>query len=150
MMNVLVIGCNRLLKIKLTSLTAWSFVLLINLMSCPKLLMSFGTQLSYLFSLMILPLFECMILPATVLGVIIPGHFLSRPCALILRTSSNFLQFLSRLPGNIVFGKPSLTFVLMALFLAVMTETQKNGLKLWIVMFTCYCAMFLGYARIMV
>lgn len=185
MMNVLVIGCNRLLKIKLTSLTAWSFVLLINLMSCPKLLLSFGTQLSYLltlaiilqqdenqiaaslkinllslpiilyqtyqwnlftclFSLMILPLFECMILPATVLGVIIPGHFLSRPCALILRTSSNFLQFLSRLPGNIVFGKPSLTFVLMALFLAVMTETQKNGLKLWIVMFTCYCAMFLA------
>lgn len=32
----------------------------------------------------------------------------------------------------------------MALFLAVMTETQKNGLKLWIVMFTCYCAMFLA------
>ena len=54
------------------------------------------------------------------------------------------MQFLSRLPGNIVFGKPSLTFVLMALFLAVMTETQKNGLKLWIVMFTCYCAMFLA------
>lgn len=54
MMNVLVIGCNRLLKIKLTSLTAWSFVLLINLMSCPKLLMSFGTQLSYLLTLVII------------------------------------------------------------------------------------------------
>ncbi|WP_334117402.1 DNA internalization-related competence protein ComEC/Rec2 [Ligilactobacillus sp.] len=185
MMNVLVIGCNRLLKIKLTPLTAWSYVLLINLMSCPRLLFGFGTQLSYLltlaiilqkgekriaaslkinllslpivlyqtyqwniftclFSLMILPLFECIILPATVLGVVIPGRFFSSACALVLRTVSNLLQFLAELPGNIVFGKPSLTFVLMMLFLAAMTETAKNGLKLWIMMITCYGAMFLA------
>lgn len=141
MMNVLVIVCNRLLKIRLTSLTAWSVVLLINLMSCPKLLFGFGTQLSYLltlaiilqqdekqiaaslkinllslpivlyqtyqwnlftclFSLMILPLFERMILPATILGVIIPGHFLARPCALILRASSNFFAIFGKTSGK--------------------------------------------------
>lgn len=117
----------------------------VNLFSLPVILYQTyqWNLLTWLFSLLIMPVFEWLILPATLVGALIRVPLVTDVCAGILSGVSGFLTLLAKIPANVTFGRPPLFFVLLMLFMAALTETDRNGRRLWAVTAVSYGLMFL-------
>lgn len=93
--------------------------------------------LTTIISILIIPVFEWLIIPAVIIGSIVP--WLQFLCNEILSIITKGLGVLANLPTNIIFGKPPLFFVLFWLGLMLALEVTTNRRKVYLLGLISYC-----------
>ena len=122
----------------------WKLNVYLNLFSLPLILWQTykWNLLTMLLTILIMPLFEWILLPSVIIGIILA---ISRPlCNLLLRLSDEIFRLLANLPTEIIFGKPQLFFVCLWLGSTLSLLVVKKHRALLVVALVCsYLSCFL-------
>ena len=94
-----------------------------------------------LFSIVINPVFEWLILPSVLLGLI---PFFSQLCNLVLQAMTQLLENLATWHGILIFGKPALWCVILMLALMLACENQRHRFFKLTVLLLVYLGSYLA------
>ncbi|WP_311408526.1 ComEC/Rec2 family competence protein [Liquorilactobacillus uvarum] len=119
-------------------MNVWQLGLKMNGYSVPLILWHTfrWNMLTTVTSILIIPVFEWIIIPSVLLGVLFPQ--LSFLCNEILFWIAKGIEVTAKLPSNIVFGKPPLAIVIFWLGLMFALEVVKSKKKIYFWKFVSY------------
>ncbi|MHA8138589.1 DNA internalization-related competence protein ComEC/Rec2 [Lactobacillaceae bacterium Scapto_B20] len=125
----------------------WKQTMLMNLLSMPFIIFHLYEWhvLTFLANWLILPLFSLIIFPIVIIGMlafpILP--IVSIVIAKLLLCFNLMLNWLGALPGNILFGKPTVWLIIVSLLLTFKMIDRMNALR-WVSLIICYMVMFIS------
>ncbi|MEJ6400760.1 DNA internalization-related competence protein ComEC/Rec2 [Nicoliella sp. Es01] len=101
--------------------------------------------LTFIANLFILPLFTIIVFPIVIIGMLVYPilPMLSMWIAIVLHYFDVIVNWIGALPGNIVFGKPSIWFTLILIWLTLLLIGRAT-VKRTLLLFSCYVVAFIS------